>query len=396
MPRVLVGLGLAACLAARSASAESIFGLNLLGERVESVDARSAAVGGFTQVVDDSLGLLQYNPAMLAWSKRVTFGAAGYVTRDANQSSDLERVVVGTKFTTFVFAFPIYRPHLTASVGYRARYDPDGDFRIPNETSTGDVYSDLFERRGGTWSVPLSLAADLGRYAKLGGFFSLERGTIENRWVVDFEGSNSADALSDRNYELSGNGFGVGGVLRPLANVTLGAAYEGSIEYDTEVKETYTNSSIDTAYSETTVQPARWTGSVTWRVMRGFQVYAGASTCDFREFEGLAFPPSRLAREQTMAFGLEYRIQRWRLPVRASVRHDQLPYTLPDGEEIARLSFALGSGLLFRGGRGKIDTALEFAQVGSVDTNTYEDRQVRFYLSINGSEDWKRDREDRY
>ena len=52
--------------AAPVARAESIFAQNLLGERIDAVDARVAALGGFVQIVDDSMGVLQYNPAMLA------------------------------------------------------------------------------------------------------------------------------------------------------------------------------------------------------------------------------------------------------------------------------------------------------------------------------------------
>jgi hypothetical protein len=68
---------------------------------------------------------------------------------------------------------------------------------------------------------------------------------------------------------------------------------------------------------------------------------------------------------------------------------------MPDGEEISRVAFTLGSGLIFRTGRGKLDAALQFAKVGSVDTNTYEDQQVRFYISIAGSETWSTKREGR-
>jgi hypothetical protein len=46
-----------------------------------------------------------------------------------------------------------------------------------------------------------------------------------------------------------------------------------------------------------------------------------------------------------------------------------------------------------RGGRGKLDLALQFANTGSVGTNTFADRSIRFYLSISGSEDWKRQRD---
>lgn len=392
--------GAIVCVAAlcgvRAARAESIFAMNLLGERIEAVDARVAALGGFVQIVDDSLGLLQYNPAMLAWAKRVSFGAAGYVTRDNNQSADLERVVVATKFSTFGFAFPLFKRTLSASVGYRGRYDPDGDFSVPAVTPTGDAYNDVFERSGGTWAVPISVAADLGRYAKVGGTLSLERGTIENRWAVDFEGTGTADASSEQIRTVKGTGFGAGVVVRPLTGVSLGVAYESHIDYDVDVEENFTNASADTEYTETMSTPERWTVSASWRPARGFTVYAGASMSDFTKFHGLDFPSDRLVEERVASLGLEYRIQSKRIPIRVSAQFEQLPYTLPDGEEITRVSFALGSGLLFRTGRGKLDAALQFGKTGSVDTNTYEDSQVRFYISITGSENWQTKREGRY
>jgi len=143
-------------------------------------------------------------------------------------------------------------------------------------------------------------------------------------------------------------------------------------------------------------QPDRWTASVTWRIVRGLTVYGGASMSDFTKFEGLDFPSDRLAHERVASVGLEYRIHGTRFPIRASARFEKLPYTMPDGEEISRVAFALGSGLLFRTGKGKLDATLQFGQVGSVDTNTYEDKQVRFYISITGSEAWSTKREGRY
>ncbi len=376
--------------------AESIFGMNLLGERIEAVDARVAAVGGFVQIVDDSLGLLQFNPAMLAFSKRVAFGAAGYVTSDVNQSADIENTMVATKFSTLAFAFPLFKRTLTASVGYRGRYDPDFDYSVPGTTTGGEAYNDVFERSGGTWAVPISIAADLGRYAKIGGTISLERGTIENRWLTDFTGNNTVDATSTQIREVSATGFGAGVVVRPVAGVGLGVAFESELDYDVKVTETFTNAAANTSYDETMVQPARWIASAAWRVARGFNLYAGVSTCDFTQFEGLDFPSSRLTEERVAALGLEYRFRGTRFPIRLSGRYEQLPYTLPDGEEITEFSFALGSGLLFRTGRGKLDAAIQFGRIGSVDTNTYEDRQIRFYISITGSEQWSTKRETRY
>ena len=393
---VIVVLAAGVCARVPAARADSIFGLNLLGERIEAVDARVAALGGFVQIVDDSLGLMQFNPAMLAFSKRVAFGAAGYVTSDANQSAELERTLVSTKFSSLMFAFPLFKRTLTASIGYRGHYDPDFDYSIPGTTTSGEEYNDIFERTGGTWGVPITVAADLGRYAKIGGSISLERGTVENRWFTDFTGTNTVDASSTQIREVSTTGFGVGVVARPFPGVGIGLAFESELDYDVDVTETFTNTAADTTYDESMVQPARWIASAAWRAARGLTFYGGASYSDFTQFEGLDFPADRLTEELVAALGVEYRIKGARFPIRLSGRYEKLPYTLPDGEEITRVSFALGSGLLFRTGRGKLDAALQFGKVGSVDTNTYEDRQIRFYISITGSEQWSTKRETRY
>jgi hypothetical protein len=383
-----------AALAPALSRAESIFGLHLLGERFDVGDARVAALGGFVQTLDDSLGVLQYNPAAVAWSKRVSFGVAGYFTSDANRSADVEERVNATKLTSFSFAFPVYHQRVTAAIGYRGRYDPDGGFRVEGETSEGDAYADVFERSGGLFAVPITLAVDAGNYAKLGFFYSIERGTIESRWVTDFEEDN-ADAFSTQERTFTGHGLGAGFVTRPVPRFSLGLTYEAEIDYDVEVAETYTNAGNNQQYNETATLPARMTLSASYRVARGFVVYAGGSVCDFRDFEGLAFPAERLAREEIAALGLEYRFRGVRLPVRASCSYEQLPYLLPEGEKITRLAFTLGTGLLLKGGRGKVDTALQFGSTGSTDTNQYADRSVRVYVSITGSEDWKRARETR-
>ena len=134
--------------------------------------------------------------------------------------------------------------------------------------------------------------------------------------------------------------------------------------------------------------------SASWRVARGFSVYAGGSFSDFTKFEGLDFPPQRLAEERVASLGLEYRLQAGahsRFVRRRTTNNFRT--LLPDGQEIIKWAFTLGSGLMFRTGRGKLDAALQFGKVGSVDTNTYQDRQVRFYVSITGSENWQTKRE---
>ncbi len=394
--RILAVCCICAAGAAGSAGAESIFGINHVGERFDTGDARATALGGFVQLLDDSLGVLQYNPATLSWAKRVTFGVAGYVTGNNNKSDQFQERTVATKISGATFAFPIFRRRVTGSFGYRGRYDPDGSFSVPRRTSEGDAYTDRYDRSGSLWTVPFAVAVDLGPRAEIGGHYSMERGAISSRWVTDFSGASTADAVSIEEREFTGHGWGAGAVVRPAERVSLGFTYEAEIEYDSEVIESYTNSNANTSYSDTMTLPDRWTASATVRAPAGITVFAGASVSDFEKFSGLAFPSARLAREEVASLGLEYRPGDSRFPVRTSVRFEQLPYTLPDGENIRKVAFTLGTGLLLRNRTGKLDVALQFGKTGSVDTNTFEDSFVRFFMSVTGSEEWKRKRGSRY
>lgn len=376
------------------ARADSIFGLNLLGERVDVGDGRVSALGGFVQTLDDSLGVLQYNPAAMAWMKRFSFGAAGYFTSHKNESEDIDRRSNSTTFSQFLVAFPVYHERVTAGFGFRGRYDPDGEFDVPGETPEGDVYSDHYERSGGLFAVPITVAFDAGDYAKIGVFYSLERGKLEETWVKDFEGSD-ADAVSTRERIFKGHCIGVGFVSRPISRLSIGLTYESKIDYDVDVTETYTASVSDTTGTESAIMPSRMTLSASFRVSRDMTLFLGGSLCDFRDFEGLNFPADRLVQEEVASLGIEYRLGTGRVPLRGSFRYEQLPYTLPGGEKITKMALTLGTGKLMKRGRGKVDIALQFADTGSVDKNTYSDRSVSFYLSISGSEDWKRARDRR-
>ena len=274
----LVAVGIAG-----SAHADSIFALNLVGEREDIGDARITALGGYVQTVDDSLGVLQYNPATVAWLKRFSFGVAGYTTSDKNKNLDSETRSNSTTLSQLLFAFPLYHHRVSAGVGFRGRYDPDGKFKTPGVTSEGDEFIDSYERTGGLFSVPITVAVDAGNYAKVGFFYALERGRIEETWVKDFSG-NAADATSDRERVFRGHCIGAGFVSRPISQLSIGLTYESKIDYHVDVSERFTSASADTESTETASMPSRMTLSAAYRLASDVTVFAGGTICDFRSW----------------------------------------------------------------------------------------------------------------
>lgn len=388
---VMVWVALLAITA--GARAESVFGLNLVGMRIDSGDVRAIALGGGFQLLDDSLGVGQSNPAMLAQIRRVTFSATQYFGRDTNKSETLQATDGSVKFTNFTFAFSVL-DGFNLAVGYRARYDADGEFVTRMTTDSGERYFEEFTRRGGLFAFPFQAALDLGRI-KLGGYFAFENGSFDNQWTMNFATLTTLDAFSKQSRAMSATSFGGAAVLRPWRRLALGVIYESKIEYDVDVTVTNSNTSANASYSNRMVVPERWTGQVQAWPTRRLGLYAAGSISDFTKFEGLSFPPERLAREEIGQAGIEYLNALGRYPLRLGAVYERLPYTLPDGTRVTTLLFSIGTGLKFSDSKGKIDITLQAGRMGSVGSNTFETQVVRLYVGIGGSEIWKRRRIER-
>lgn len=370
----------------------SIYSMPFLGERMESGDVRAIALGGSTQLTLDSLAVNHINTALLARLKKVTLGATQYAAWDEGRSAEYQEKDVSAAFASFRAAFPI-TPFLTIAAGYFGRYDADGTFEVPDETSTGDAFVTRFIRSGGLFSIPLTAAFNLTRHASVGFTFSLERGFLEDRWDIDFEERGRVPGAGFKKEEFSGTGYALSAAFYPWQRFVLGASFESAIDYDTDIRELYTQSVLDTSYAATAKLPARVSAGVTLRLTRRITLLGSAHWSDFTKFHGLAFPTELLDTEQSYAFGLEVTgvpIFGWRAPIRTSFQWERLPFEFPPGESVSRYLVGLGTGILIGDGKGKVDIAVRVGATGSAGTNGLEDRLFRVYVGLTGSEVWKR------
>jgi hypothetical protein len=234
-------------------------------------------------------------------------------------------------------------------------------------------------------------------YLWLGGSISLERGNYENTWKTEFLDPTYNVALSSQEWDLRGTGYSAGAVLRPPGGISLGVTWESEIEYDTEVRERFTNPISNNDYTETSRLPERWTVSGLWRFHRKFAVYGTWSYSDFTKFEGLAFPTDRLYAQNVASAGFEFLrgvpIGKARLPIRVGAMFTKLPYDNPAGSRINSYLVELGTGWKSRSGKGKVDITLQGGVIGSVDTNELENRVFRIFIGVSGAEVWRRHRQ---
>lgn len=399
IPRlVCVTLGILAVMVAflpMSSRAASVYGMVHLGERLQSGDIRAVTLGGSTQMFVDSLAVLHMNTALLAKIPRVTIGANQFVGIDEATTDDYSEQDISAVFSGFKFVFPTLGG-LRLAVGYVGRFNPDGGFATRGSTDSGDAYTNLYTRAGSFFSVPITIAFNASRFASVGLTFSFEQGTVEDEFRIEFDNDDIFEPSAGiKKEDLSGHAFAGDVAFYPLPGLVLGATYQSKIDYDGEAYEDYyQRAEWDTSYATTVSIPSRLSVGGSWLIAEDYLFLASAAFSDFTKFNGLVFPTDRLTKEREYAFGFEYvrgiRIKSLRMPLRVSFNYYTLPFDYPQGQEISRYLVGFGTGFEYGQGRGKIDLGFLVGKQGSVADNGIEDRLIRIYLGLSGSELWKR------
>jgi hypothetical protein len=400
--RILLTLVVAAILAGGSgwedARAGSKWALVFLGDRVWSGDVRATSLGSDMQILEDSLSL-QHNPATLPAIRKFTFTANVFFTSDRASSEDFTETDASFTFSSFSFAVPIMS-RLTLGLGYKGRYDAAAAFFYEDDTEGGETFGQFYNRSGGMISFPFTAGIHIAKFLQVGGYVSVERGNYENRWDIIFQNPEYNSANSTQTWDMRGTGYGAGVVLRPPGGFSLGLMWESEIEYDTEVRERFTNPISNRTYTEQTLLPERLTVSGLWQFKKKFAFYGTWSYSDFTTFSGLAFPQNRLYTENIISGGFEYLrgfgLGGKRFPIRLGATFTQLPYSFPDEERIQSYMFEVGTGLKFRRGRGKLDLAIQGGTTGTLSTNTLENRVIRILIGVSGAEVWRRQRQTEF
>ncbi len=382
------------------AHADSKYNLVFLGGRVDGGDVRSQTLGGAAQIVSDSLAVLQWNSAMLAHVRRVTFSASQYFGTDRSISAETNEQDAAYKFTGIGVAIPLWRRG-AISLGYSGRFNPDSQLTLEGESDeTTDAFNQVFRRQGGLFSIPVQVGWTVTDRLRVGAQLSFERGSLESRWDTVFEDVTIVPASSIINRSFSGVGWGASIAAQPIENLLIGATFESEIDYDVDLREVHTNSANNRDSTETMILPARISVSSAWKVHPRYTVYGSFVTRDFANFEGIGFPTERLQEERLISLGLEignaFKLGKRSFPVRISGRWEQLPFTFPEGESVNSLMFGIGTGLRFRQGLGKLDLGILAGTEGDQGSNLLENQAFRFYLGFSGSERWLTERQTEY
>lgn len=396
---IVLALLLAAAWPPRAGEAQSIFGINFLGEHRFTAGARQHGIGLAGIALRDSASAVSMNDAALADIPGVTFSLvesfASAGINDGTSTADQNRF----QLPTVMIAVPL-RPGLVVSAGYLTGFEGKGDFSFPRVVEGEPTGLEIYRHRASLFSVPLSVSWRALTWARVAGSVALERGSIRSSSIVSFENSLYGDVESSRSRSYAGTSFGLSALVEPHERVSLGAVWRSETAYDATETFSYTKASLDSSAEGSFTMPMSWGAGAAVRVARRWWANASFWTREAPKPDGFPQLEGSIGDETLVAAGIERRGAPEggffsRIPLRIGFYDDRWHFEYPAGKAIHSRFLTIGTGFTMPGGPGAIDVAVELGQTGSIDSNGLEERVLRFVFGMSASEAWSKRKQER-
>ncbi len=376
------------------AAAQSIFGINFLGEHQFPGSARYRALGFSSYAAIDTASAVAANPACLADLTRVTFSLVE-ITSVANVRTGDAAAYESRFQLPFVMIGVPLRRGLVFALGYQTSFSGKGDFTysVPLEDSP-KAYED-YRHRSGLFSVPFTLAWRPRPWARVAGAYNLERGSITDIYRVYFIGEYFSTMESKRERGFSGDSWSASLLVSPHKRLSIGLGWNGGVDYGGDETFTYTRSELDSLAPWRFEIPSSWEAGAAFGINDNWWLsahYWRRSGPEPRGFEQLA---GSISDEELMAFGIEKRhagtgVFFLRIPMRLGFYENSWHFEYPAGQQVKSRFVTFGTGFAMPGGPGELDLSFEFGQIGSLGGNGVDERVFRLAIGLSASESWSR------
>ncbi|MBN1164028.1 MAG: hypothetical protein JXB45_05595 [Candidatus Krumholzibacteriota bacterium] len=393
-PTTIILLGSLMLLFSGRIFAQSVFGLNFLGEHRFRGSARSVALGYSALALPDTNNAITMNTASLADLTSVTFSL--YEVLGMSSVGYGEKKVDQNRFQlpSALLAVPL-RKGLVLGLGYRTRFSGRGDFAFRRSVTDSPALWEVYKLHSSLFSVPFSLSGKVGDWLKLGGELQIDRGGIKDEVAVLIPREDYRTVYSFRNRRFSATSWAGFLQLQVHPRVSLGIGYDGQVEYSVEERIDYDYVALDSTASWDFTLPAAFSAGIAvnilsrWYISSTFWMRDAPYPSGYKQFEGI------LSDERLLAFGIERQAEAEggffsRVPLRLGYYENRWHLQFPAGEQVISRFFTLGSGYPMPGGPGSLDFVCEFGKIGSVDRNRVDETVFRFGLSLSVSEKWSR------
>ena len=372
---------------------ESVFALQFLGVSEETGDGRARSLGVLGVAVDDAHTAIVLNPAALAALDQMTLSAMLVAGRRNTDDGEQDHSFGMARFPHVRAALPLFGK-VVFSVGFNGFVNARGEFLERRPEIDGVDYVQRFDRDGTLYTIPLGLAANLGRRLRVGATLDVLLGRIEEEWVT--EGDSLLSLATRQRDTMSGQSLTLGAVLLPWRALRLGASWNP--EYT--VSRSRESSVVDTriAAPANVVRRDVESGDITFpQALRagasltawGWSLHTDALWREWTAYDGSLYEAEGIRNEVRVGAGIEHRQAVRRLAWRLGVSRHQWPRT-HGGAALDEHAVHAGFGVDLSAAGSRLDVALERAWIGNVDENGLGETAWRVVVSISGQETWKR------
>jgi len=385
-------------LASPAAAQESLFSLQFLGINEETGDMRARAMGSLGIALDDSTTAATLNPGSLGALRYMTIsivGGAGFRTaRDATKEIDRNESI----FPHTRFALPIAKK-VVLSVGFLGLRNYRSSFVLPTQESGGFSYLRAFERKGSLYTIPVGVSGRLGKRLHVGATLDFLLGTVDEAWST--AGDSLVSLRTRRRDGFGGATVTLGAVGSPLPGLRLGATWTPSVVLDRKTTTTIEDTRLNTGVApvRTSVEngetrfPATYRAGAALDLGRPLTLTGDLSYRDWGTYDGRLYGAESVGVESRYGGGIEFRPRpnAWYggLTYRAGASWSQWPQQV-GGAALEQTAIDFGAGFDLKDGFGSLDFTVEYARIGSLASNGFEENRWTFLVSLSGQEMWRR------
>jgi hypothetical protein len=386
---------LAISFATGPARADSVFGFAYLGGDVRTYDARIEGKGGAGIAQRDSLSAASKLATQLLDLDLVTVSVVANF--QSSESEDAFGVVRRNflQVPSFRVGMPLGRRG-ALGIGFQAlratQWSSKSELPLPG----GETATELRDREGTQFAVPLELAIRPHEKLRLSGGLIYEGGTVRMRYEIQAP-TAVVDPVETREETQQGYAVSLGGAVHDVGPLSVGGYFVP--EHDTEVTVNSRGVAADARreFTRDDRRPARWGVGAEVQLPALWRVAVDYEGEDWSQYRGRSFEdenglPTSLRDERRWSFGLERRQQGrrrsgWDRPWRFGGYLREWNYAL-GGHPVEEWGLSLGTSIEFRVRASRADIAVGYGRIGDLDRNGVTEGIFRLQFSVTGGEKW--------
>ncbi len=382
------------------AKAQSIYGMNYIGEAVHMGSARHEALGFSTVAVQDTLNSVTSNPASTADLGMMTLTIQQVLSASRVYFLDYESKQTRYTVPTFTASFPL-RNGLVITSGFRTRYYGRADFAYQIDIENAPTGYQNYKLDSNLYTIPVIFAWRPISSLRVAAEAQFNLGSVIDKVNVWFDDLDYQNVDSKRRRSYTGLSWGAAVLWEVHPRIWLGASVDGPVNYSVEEEIDNTVSVLDTTFSYDYTLPLAFDVGFAinpigrWWLSSSYSMRAASDPVGYPQLEGSIVDETHIGIGIERRASLEGHVLN-QIPIRLGFYMDRSQIQFPPGQDVTSMFITVGSAVPMGKKAGSIDYTLEFGRIGLQEENFVEENIFRFGLSISLAEPWSKRNTERH